>query len=606
MLIEALSSCPPLSSSLSNSLNTKWCQGHFFSDSERCSVPSFVAALRGDLVVIVGRLVFGGAMLCAMGCLFAGANAKPNRPMEDGAVSVPQCEAHQLEGIAAAEDVASHRQFVIPALSYPAGEAPDIWGLSFTLKVNAGGRVDCQVLEKGRFGEAQTLNGPRRELLRAMSAWRYRPFQVDGKAAAVVVSESVPEQRLPVTHRPLPDVSLDRVAISLQRTGCFGSCPDYALRIHGDGTVEYKGESYVDVTGKHVYRIPPKEVALLLEDARHGDLWSMDTSYRAQVTDNPTYVLTLELGNQKHEIEDYVGQMLGMPTAISDFEDEVDRVGRAGEWIHLSMPAIAQLQKEGFDFRSSEAADMLARAVDNDEGSDEAAMLRMIELGTPLVGGSSVRPPPALTAKPDSTLVENALLHHRATLIAPLVEHGLLNTHGMLDEQKVNVAFRDAIRGGRLASVQQIWSLASGETKPSLWFEDEGEKNVRKRVPVSLLLSRPYRDMHWEGLQIAEWLASKGCDLKASAANGDTLLHRAVDAGDIAFVRYLLATGLDVSAPGQYGLPALGSAENESIALFLLQAGSDWQMNDGGAGFTRYAQQQHWGRVLAWLAQHPK
>jgi hypothetical protein len=206
----------------------------------------------------------------------------------------------------------------------------------------------------------------------------------------------------------------------------------------------------------------------------------MDTSYRAQVTDNPTYVLTLELGNQKHEIEDYVGQMLGMPTAISDFEDEVDRVGRAGEWIHLSMPAIAQLQKEGFDFRSSEAADMLARAVDNDEGSDEAAMLRMIELGTPLVGGSSVRPPPALTAKPDSTLVENALLHHRATLIAPLVEHGLLDTHGMLDEQKVNVAFRDAIRGGRLASVQQIWSLASGEAKPSLWFEDEGEKTSVK------------------------------------------------------------------------------------------------------------------------------
>ncbi|MEP7184367.1 MAG: ankyrin repeat domain-containing protein [Rhodanobacter sp.] len=176
----------------------------------------------------------------------------------------------------------------------------------------------------------------------------------------------------------------------------------------------------------------------------------------------------------------------------------------------------------------------------------------------------------------------------------------------MIDKHKVDGAFRDAIRGGRLASVQKIWSLAGGDDRPSLWFEDDAGKNGRRRVPVSLLLSRPYRDMHWEGLQTAQWLASRGCDLKARAANGDTLLHKAVHAGDLAFVRYLLAEALDVSALGEYGLPALSSAQDEGIALLLLQAGSDWQSDDGGARFKRYAQIQHWGRVLAWLAQHPK
>ncbi|MEP7184366.1 MAG: DUF6438 domain-containing protein [Rhodanobacter sp.] len=231
-------------------------------------------------------------------------------------------------------------------------------------------------------------------------------------------------------HRPWPNVPLDQVTISLQRTECLGICPGYTVRIHGDETVDYEGGGYVDVRDKHTYRIPPEQVALLVEDARKADLWSMDASYRAPITDMPTYVITLERGTEKHEIEDYAGWMVGMPKAIRDFEDEVDRLGRTGEWIRLSLTAVAQLQGEGFDFHSTDAADILVRAVANNEGSDEAAMLRMIELGAPLVGGSSVERQPEPRAKPGSTLLENALLHHRTTLIGPLVERGLLNTRG--------------------------------------------------------------------------------------------------------------------------------------------------------------------------------
>ena len=71
--------------------------------------------------------------------------------------------------------------------------------------------------------------------------------------------------------------------------------------------------------------------------------------------------------------------------------------------------------------------------------------------------------------------------------------------------------------------------------------------------------------------------------------------------GDIKFVRYLLGQGVDVSAPGQFDLPALGSAQDEDIALLLLQSGSDWKMDDNGAGFLRFAGGQHWGRVTAWI-----
>ncbi|MEP7184365.1 MAG: hypothetical protein ABI767_00890 [Rhodanobacter sp.] len=145
--------------------------------------PGFYRSLWGDLVVLIRKLVFGGALLCAMGSFIASAHAKANLPVEAGAVSVPHCGAHQLDGIAAAAEAAPHRQFVHPVLSYPAGEVPDHWGISFTLMVDVAGRVVCQVREEGDFGQSRALNARRRQMLRAMSAWRYLPFQVDGKAA---------------------------------------------------------------------------------------------------------------------------------------------------------------------------------------------------------------------------------------------------------------------------------------------------------------------------------------------------------------------------------------------------------------------------------------
>jgi ankyrin repeat protein len=105
-----------------------------------------------------------------------------------------------------------------------------------------------------------------------------------------------------------------------------------------------------------------------------------------------------------------------------------------------------------------------------------------------------------------------------------------------------------------------------------------------------------------EAIEITQWLAQRGCDLKASAANGDTLLHIAADAGDAPFVRYLLQRGLDASAPGEYRLPPLGSTHNEDVALLLLEAGSDpSKMDDSPHEFLRYAEGNHWKRVVEWL-----
>jgi hypothetical protein len=512
-------------------------------------------------------------------------------------------EAQLLASAPNLEEAKGHRKFALPVISYAYGTQREDWGLQLTLRVDESGRVECYLAKDG-FGREQTLNAERRAALKEIGGARYQPFLREGKAVAAIVSERVVEQELPEKHVPLPQVPLEQVHIILERTGCYGSCPSYWVEVYGDGRVIYHGGRYVDVQGKHDYRVPKEEVARLVESLRTKDLWSLRSEYQAGITDNPTYVLTLDMGKQSRKIVDYVGEMVGMPAVVSEFEDEVDKVSQSDKWTHLTVESLERLKAEGFRFDSQEGAELLARTVANKESRDEAAMLALIELGAPLAVVRKQAPGFSGTPGP---LIESALRNHHAALLQPLVARGALDTNGKRDQKKIDAAFRAAIQGGRLEAVKAVWDIAGSRPHPSLTFDDQSDddKPTRKQSPMTLSLMPPYDDNDWQGLEIAKWLADRGCDLKARAANGETLLHIAAEAGDVRFVRYLLDHGLDASMPGEYDLPALGSTHDEEVALMLLEAGTDFSlMDDDGHQFLRYAKDNHWGRVVAWLKEH--
>lgn len=516
---------------------------------------------------------------------------------------IPVCTGAQLLASAPSlEEAKAHRRFALPVIGYAYGTQREDWGLQLALRVDESGQVQCY-LAKDVFGREQTLNAERRAALKEIGGMRYQPFLREGKAVAAIVSEQVVEQELREKHVPLPHVPLEQVHIALERTGCYGWCPDYRVEVYGDGRATYEGRGYVDVEGKHDYRVPKEDVARLVESLRSKDLWSLRSEYQAGITDNPTYVLTLELGGQSRKIVDYVGEMVGMPVGVSAFEDEVDKVAQSDRWKHLTTETVEQLKAEGFQFNSQAGAELLARTVANKNSRDEAAMLALVELGAPLAVARKQAPGFSGTPGP---LVESALRNHHATLLQPLVARGALDTNGKRDQKKIDAAFRAAIQGGRLEAVKAVWDIAGSRPHPSLTFDDQSDDDtpMRKQSPVTLSLMPPYGDDDWQGREIAEWLADQGCDLGARAANGETLLHIAAEAGDVQFVRYLLDHGLDASMPGEYDLPALGSTHDEEVALMLLKAGTDLSpMDDDGRRFLQYAEENHWGRVVAWLKE---
>jgi hypothetical protein len=121
--------------------------------------------------------------------------------------------------------------------------------------------------------------------------------------------------------------------ITLTRSPCFGFCPDYDVSIMGDGQVAYTGRRFVGATGERHGVIPVSEVGALLAkfDAAHFD--ALQNSYRANVSDLPTYRVTLERDGHTKTVEDYGGLGAGMPHAVQDLEDEIDRVANTASWV---------------------------------------------------------------------------------------------------------------------------------------------------------------------------------------------------------------------------------------------------------------------------------
>jgi hypothetical protein len=166
----------------------------------------------------------------------------------------------------------------------------------------------------------------------------------------------------------------------------MGPCPAYQVEIFGDGSVVYEGRYPADVSGRHASHVSKEKVVRLIDDIREKDIWSVRESFRTEVTDLPTFKLTLRFGTDVHSIEDYGGDSEGMPKEVTEVESEIDAVAEPEIWLYLSKATIARLEEEHFDFRSREAGRILERALANPlkQKEDEEAMVDLINRGAPL------------------------------------------------------------------------------------------------------------------------------------------------------------------------------------------------------------------------------
>jgi hypothetical protein len=149
---------------------------------------------------------------------------------------------------------------------------------------------------------------------------------------------------------PFPEIDRSKLQITLERTGCFGTCPSYRVTIDGRGNVVFTTEpdpamwpdgipaqhdefNYVAVTGTYQTRVDPAQVDALVQEFRRADFFALNDAYVSPVTDNPTYVLTIDTGNGTKTVVDYVGEEMGMPRSVTRLQLLVDRLSNTRRWI---------------------------------------------------------------------------------------------------------------------------------------------------------------------------------------------------------------------------------------------------------------------------------
>jgi uncharacterized protein DUF6438 len=119
------------------------------------------------------------------------------------------------------------------------------------------------------------------------------------------------------------------VLVVLQRTRCFGACPEYTVWISGDGSVRYEGRSAVAVAGTRTTAISRLAVESLLAAFDRIQFFSLKDRYFGPVTDLPTTYLSLTLGERSKMVQDY----FGAPRELKELERLVDEIAGTDRWV---------------------------------------------------------------------------------------------------------------------------------------------------------------------------------------------------------------------------------------------------------------------------------
>jgi ankyrin repeat protein len=458
-----------------------------------------------------------------------------------------------------------------------------------------------------------------------VAQWKFKPFEDNGKAVTAEVEEYidlVPPERLPKTKVAAPILKPDsKVTITLRRTGCFGSCPSYTVKVGTDG-IEFDGSGYVVAAGKHTDKADPDEVRKLAKHFVAADFYSMDPQYVASVTDNPSYVLSIAIDGHTKEVLDYVGEWEGMPAVVSDLEEEVDTFARTQRWIAGDDGLVPALLAEKFNFQTFEAQVMLKESATRGK---TATVQEFLQAGVPLKPLPAPKPKEPYRGFPLASVGWlNAASSYPDTLQV-FIDAGASKT----DQTDKDLALAGAARSGNLTSVRTLIAYGAnpnvdltkltvtqngggmtlqgaGTGSVLINAADSGNPDVVREIlrhhprlelrdqegETALFAAGHYRDPDRDGARVecVRLLIEAGADVNARDENGNTPLHETF-LTDVE--EELLKLGADVNARNKDGeTPIFTTVDDDAIPLFI-EHGADLNLrNNKGQTVVEAAQEK--------------
>ncbi|GAA4494626.1 hypothetical protein GCM10023172_05130 [Hymenobacter ginsengisoli] len=109
------------------------------------------------------------------------------------------------------------------------------------------------------------------------------------------------QRKLPRKAKPATAVATPKTqepVLVYQRTPCYGRCPAYTATVYADGRVEYDGQRFVPLLGKHTLSLPPAQVADMLAEAKRINFSALADQYAGHTTDLPATLITVHPAGQ--------------------------------------------------------------------------------------------------------------------------------------------------------------------------------------------------------------------------------------------------------------------------------------------------------------------
>jgi hypothetical protein len=170
------------------------------------------------------------------------------------------------------------------------------------------------------------------------SIWMIHRYSEEKAKAAIPAKPSIPSDTF----------------ISLERTGCYGTCPQYTLAISADGTVVFSGSYVREKGGTYEWkrsdviksRISEEQVGQLIAEFEKANYFSLQDRYRDArdgcptfATDGPSAYTAIQINGQKKAVEHYLNCLYdgsgnnAYPKELTHLEEQIDEIVNTKQWM---------------------------------------------------------------------------------------------------------------------------------------------------------------------------------------------------------------------------------------------------------------------------------
>jgi len=113
--------------------------------------------------------------------------------------------------------------------------------------------------------------------------------------------------------------------ISMQRTACYGTCPQYTITIYNDGLIRYEGKMFVDKQGCFYSKVSQEMIDKIILKLHEINFFSFKNEYSALMTDVPSVILEVNINVQNHKVID----RFNGPKELKEIQNFIDFISNS-------------------------------------------------------------------------------------------------------------------------------------------------------------------------------------------------------------------------------------------------------------------------------------